>query len=55
LKPTNINGHAIKVETAATFLGVFFDERLTRKQHIDYVISKCRSRINLMPSITGSS
>lgn len=55
MKPIVVNNTAIKVEKAAKFLGVVFDERLTWKQHFDHVISKCKTRLNLMRSITGTT
>jgi hypothetical protein len=50
----NINGVSLKLERSAKFLGVVFDDRLTFTQHIDYVVDKCRKRINLMKSLSGT-
>jgi len=55
MKPIVVNNTAIKVEKAAKFLGVYFDERLTWRQHFDYVVKKCKARLNLMRSVSGSS
>ena len=55
LKPIYIDGKHIKVENTVKFLGVYLDERLTWKQHIDYIVKKCNTRLNLMRSISGSS
>jgi len=43
------------VEDTVKFLGVYLDERLTWKHHIDHIVKKCKTRINLMRSISGSS
>ena len=55
MQPITINGKAIKIEKTAKFLGLHFDDRLSWQPHVDYVIDKCRSRLNLMRSITGSN
>ena len=55
LKPIYVEGKQIKVEKAVKFLGVYLDDRLTWKQHIDYIVKKCKARLNLMRSISGSS
>lgn len=55
LKPIYIEDKHIKVENAVKFLGVYLDDRLTWKQHIDYIVQKCKMRLNLMRSISGST
>ena len=37
------------------FLGLIFDHRLTWNSHINYVADRCKSRLNLMRSISGSN
>jgi len=55
LKPIYIEDKQIKIENTVKFLGVYLDERLTWKQHIDYIVKKCKTRLNLMRSISGAS
>ena len=55
LKPIYVDGTQIKVEDTVKFLGVYLDERLTWKHHTDHIVKKCKTRINLMRSISGSS
>jgi len=49
-----IQGTPIKTVLYAKFLGVYFDKRLTWKQHIDHLINKCKKRLNLMRAVSGS-
>ena len=44
----------IRFEKSVKFLGVIFDDKLTWSAHIDYVVDKCKSRLNLMRAISGS-
>jgi len=48
-----LNGKEIKLEQTAKFLGVIFDSRLKWKPHIDYIITKCKKRINIMRAVSG--
>jgi len=43
-----VNGTQIKCVKETKFLGMIFDKQLTWSAHIDYVITKCKKRINLM-------
>src|SRR5206468_6119930 len=43
---------AIKTENKVKFLGVWFDSRLQWNVHVDYIITKCKKRLNLMRSLT---
>jgi ribonuclease HI len=45
---------SVKIEKKAKFLGVIFDCRLSWKQHIEYVITKCKNRMNLMRAVSGN-
>ena len=36
------------------FLGMVFDRSLTSNAHIDYLIDRCRKRINILKLLTGS-
>ena len=49
-----VGNETIKIEKTAKFLGVIFDHRLSWKPHIDYVIAKCKNRMNLMRAVSGN-
>jgi len=48
-----IDQKQIKMDNKVKFLGVIFDSKLTWKQHIDYIIEKCKKRLNLLRAISG--
>jgi len=48
-----IDKELIKMESKAKFLGMIFDRKLTWKYHIDYIIEKCKKRLNLMRAVSG--
>ncbi|MDW0237614.1 MAG: reverse transcriptase domain-containing protein, partial [Nitrososphaeraceae archaeon] len=48
-----IDQEQIKMENKVKFLGVVFDSKLTWKPHIDYIIEKCKKRLNLLRAISG--
>jgi len=48
-----VNGTQIKCVKETKFLGMIFDKRLTWSAHIDYVVTKCKKRTNLMRSLSG--
>lgn len=48
-----LDGVDIKFEPYAKFLGLFFDQRLTWKKHIEYVVGKCKARINLLRCVSS--
>ena len=50
-----INGSPVKVERKAKFLGIVFDSRLTWNDHVNYVVEKCKKRLNLLRAISGNS
>jgi len=50
----DIQGRTVKIENSAKFLGVIFDRQLTWYQHIDYFVSKCNKRLNLMRAVSGA-
>ena len=50
-----INDVTIKFEKTATFFGVIFDQGLAWAAHIDYIIERCKVRLNLMRAISGST
>jgi hypothetical protein len=49
-----IEQQLIKMEDSVKFLGVIFDSKLNWKAHIDYIIEKCKKRLNLMRAISGN-
>jgi ribonuclease HI len=53
-KPIIINGNEIKITDKTKFLGMIFDKRLTWRHHIQYVVDRCKARLNLMRSLTGT-
>lgn len=48
-----LNNQSIKIQSEAKFLGVIFDSRLTWRPHMEYIITKCKKRINLMRAVSG--
>jgi ribonuclease HI len=48
-----IDNEIIKMENKAKFLGMIFDRKLSWKQHIEYIIEKCKKRLNLMRAVSG--
>ena len=47
-----VGDERIKIEKSAKFLGMTFDYRLSWKPHIEYVIAKCKNRMNLMRAVS---
>src|ERR1700733_679094 len=45
----------IKMDNKAKFLGVIFDSKLNWNSHIEYIIEKCKKRLNLMRAVSGNS
>ena len=43
----------IKIENKVKFLGVIFDSKMSWKPHIDYIVEKCKKRLNLLRAISG--
>ena len=54
-KDLNLKGIKIKLEKSAKFLGMYFDSRMTWKEHINYVTEKCKKRLNLMRMLSGQT
>jgi len=52
--PILINGKTIATAKSIKFLGLTFDQQLTWNEHINNVIIKSKSKINLLRSISGS-
>ncbi|MDW3615091.1 MAG: reverse transcriptase family protein, partial [Nitrososphaeraceae archaeon] len=53
IKKLKINDKEIKYEKEAKFLGMLFDNKNTWNSHIKQLVDKCKSRINLLRSVTG--
>jgi len=49
-----VDNESIKMENKVKFLGIIFDRTLTWQSHIEYMIEKCKKRLNLMRALTGS-
>ena len=45
----------VKVERKAKFIGVVFEDKLSLAPHIDYVVDRCKSRLNMMRAISGTT
>jgi hypothetical protein len=44
----------LKIEEQQTYLGVTFDKRMTRKQHITSAEAKARRKMNIMRKLAGT-
>jgi len=53
--PLKINGVEIKMEKNVKFLGVIFDRTLSWNAHVDYIVEKCKKRLNLLRSLTSTT
>ena len=51
----NLGPKQIKIVDSVKFLGVILDKKLNWNEHIQYIQSKCKKRINLMKAISGST
>jgi ribonuclease HI len=49
-----IDQNLIKMENKAKFLGIIFDRKLTWKPHVEYIIDRCKKRLNLMRAVSGN-
>jgi ribonuclease HI len=48
-----LNNKQIKIENTVKFLGVIFDSKLKWNSHIDYIVTKCKKRMNIMRAVSG--
>ena len=49
-----INGSHLSFVNKFKYLGVIFNRTLSYKYHIDYVVSKCNKRLNLLKILSGT-
>jgi ribonuclease HI len=49
----SINNVNIPFQNAVKYLGIYLDSQLTWTKHIDYVVDRCKPRLNLLRSIAG--
>ena len=55
VNPLKINNVEIKFEDKAKFLGIIFDKRLNWSNHFQYIVGRCKARLNLMRSLVGTA
>jgi ribonuclease HI len=53
--PLFIEGRCMPSSKQFKYLGIIFDRGLTWNAHVGYIQKKCKTRINFMKSITGTS
>ena len=44
----------IQIKNSVKFLGVILDKKLSWNEHIQYVVDRCKTRINLLRALTGT-
>ena len=49
-----INGTSLAFVEEFKYLGIIFDRHLTYKYHIDYLVTKCVKRLNLLKLLSGT-
>ena len=54
-KPLQLGTTVLTMEKSVKFLGMFFDSKLSWTEHCKYVVTKCKKRLNLMRSLTGTT
>ena len=47
-----IGNHKVQFKPHTRFLGLKFDKRLTWKQHMNFIVDRCRNRLNLLKCIS---
>ena len=50
-----LRGELIQYQKTIKFLGMTFDQKLSFKEHILNLVSKCRKRLNLLKALCGKS
>ena len=54
-KPLLLAGVPLPMEKKVKFLGLIFDCKLSWSEHINYVFDKCKRKLNLLRSLSGTS
>ena len=62
MKSTNNNtprlwlrGELLQYKKTLKFLGITFDQKLTFKDHIEDIVSRCRKRLNMLKAVRGTN
>ena len=50
----NINNIDINLHKSAKFLGVTFDNKLNWNEYINYIITRCKNKLNLLKCVSGT-
>ena len=50
-----LNKIPLKCENTHRFLGILFDKKLTWTQHIEYISTRCKRKLNILRCLTGTS
>lgn len=53
-EPLMIQGTELRIATETKFLGLKFDYRLTWTEHINYIIDKCKKRLNILKCLSST-
>lgn len=48
------DGNILTMAKSAKFLGLYFDSKMSWRKHIEYIIDKCKCRVNLLRCIAGN-
>ena len=49
----NFNNTPLNIVDKVKFLGIIFDSKLTWQHHIQYIVDKCKTRVNLLKCFSG--
>ena len=50
-----LRGELLKYKKSCKFLGITFDDKLSFKNHIEEIVSKCKKRLNLLKALCGQN
>ena len=50
-----IDNSTLVLEKKVKFVGILFDKQLTWTPHINYIVDKCKTRLNLMRCVSGTT
>jgi len=48
-----VNNEPITQTNSVKFLGIIFDSKLSWQQHINYIVDRCKPRLNLLRMLSG--